>query len=101
MINGIDNNLLAGKLGGVGTAAKALGAGGGASFAETLKNTIEQVARSQQDPSKAVQGLTAGRTQDVASAITAMEKSDAAFQTLLAIRSTLMNAYEEIKNISV
>ena len=33
--------------------------------------------------------------------MTAMEKSDLAFKTLLAIRAKLMEAYDEIKNISV
>ena len=32
--------------------------------------------------------------------MTAMEKSDLAFKTLLAIRSKLMDAYDEIKGIS-
>ena len=33
--------------------------------------------------------------------MTAVEKSDLAFKTLLAIRSKLMEAYEEIKNIPI
>jgi flagellar hook-basal body complex protein FliE len=37
----------------------------------------------------------------VTGVMTAMEKSDLAFKTLLAIRAKLMDAYEEIKGISV
>ena len=33
--------------------------------------------------------------------MTAVEKSDLAFKTLLAIRSKLMEAYDEIKNIPI
>jgi flagellar hook-basal body complex protein FliE len=33
--------------------------------------------------------------------MTAVEKSDLAFKTLLTIRAKLMDAYEEIKQISV
>ena len=33
--------------------------------------------------------------------MTAVEKADMAFKTLLAIRSKLMDAYEEIKGINV
>jgi flagellar hook-basal body complex protein FliE len=102
MINGIDGNFGGvNKLGGLGGAARASGTGGGASFSDALKNSIEEVARLQQDASQAVQDVAAGKTEDVAGVMTAMEKSDVAFKTLLAIRGKLMDAYEEIKSISI
>ncbi len=106
MIDGIcNNNASLAKIAGVGTggAARAAGASGagGASFADTLKNSINEVSRLQQDASQAVQDLATGKTEDVAGVMTAMEKSDLAFKTLLAIRGKLMDAYEEIKGISV
>ena len=55
----------------------------------------------QQDASKAVEDLATGKSEDVTGVMTAMEKSDLAFKTLLAIRAKLMDAYEEIKGISV
>jgi flagellar hook-basal body complex protein FliE len=55
----------------------------------------------QQDASQAVEDLATGKTENVTGVMTAMEKSDLAFKTLLAIRSKLMEAYEEIKGISV
>ena len=100
MINGVDPNLALGKLSGVGGAARTA-APSGASFADTLKNSIGEVSRLQQDASKAVEALATGKTEDVTGVMTAMEKSDLAFKTLLAIRSKLMEAYEEIKNIPV
>ena len=99
MINGIDN-LAAAKLGPAG-AVKATPAPVGDSFADVLKGQINEVAKLQQDASQAVQNLATGRSDDVAGVMTAMEKSDMAFKTLLAIRAKLMDAYEEIKNISV
>lgn len=99
MIDGISNNLGIGN-GGVG-AVKAAGPTGGAAFADTLKNSIQEVSKLQQDASKAVEDLATGKTEDVTGVMTAMEKSDLAFKTLLAIRAKLMDAYEEIKNISV
>ena len=106
MIDGANNNLGVGKITGgaginPGRAAGAAGGAGGASFADTLKNSIDEVSRLQQDASKAVQDLATGKTEDVAGVMTAMEKSDLAFKTLLAIRAKLMDAYEEIKGISV
>ena len=102
MVNGIDNSLVS-KLGGAGGVAKAgtTAPASGPGFADVLKNSIDEVARLQQDASKAVEGLTTGKNDDVTGVMTAVEKSDLAFQTLLAIRSKLMEAYDEIKNIAV
>jgi flagellar hook-basal body complex protein FliE len=104
MINGIDNFKVGGAVGSGMHPARAPGAAagaGGASFADTLKNSIDEVARLQQDASQAVQDLATGKTENVTGVMTAMEKSDLAFKTLLAIRAKLMEAYEEIKGISV
>jgi flagellar hook-basal body complex protein FliE len=102
MINGIDNNLSsASKVSGPVSAPRAAGASTGASFTDALKSSIDEVSKLQQDASQAVENLAAGRTEDVAGVMTAMEKSDVAFKTLLAIRGKLMDAYEEIKGISI
>jgi flagellar hook-basal body complex protein FliE len=102
MINGVTNNLgitnLAG--GGVSPAEKpAAGGAGASSFADALKNSIDDVSRMQQDASQAVEDLASGRNEDVSGVMMAMEKSDMAFKTLLAIRAKLMDAYDEIKNM--
>ena len=99
MIDGV-NNLNVGKVAG-GGAARATPAPGGASFSEVLKDSIGEVSRLQQDATRAVEDLATGKTEDVTGVMTAMEKSDLAFKTLLAIRAKLMDAYEEIKGISV
>lgn len=104
MIDGVNNNLSLGKLAGGGvTPAKTAGAGGAgaSSFADVLKNQIDEVSKLQQDASKAVEDLATGQTENVTGVMTAMEKADIAFKTLLAIRGKLMDAYDEIKNISV
>jgi flagellar hook-basal body complex protein FliE len=103
MINGV-NNLS--KLTGADT-ARSLGAPAptqapsGASFADVLKDSINEVSRLQADAGKAVEDLATGKTENITGVMTAMEKSDMAFKTLLAIRAKLMDAYEEVKNISV
>jgi flagellar hook-basal body complex protein FliE len=104
-IDGINN--LASQIGGVGgtgpltTTTKSGGAAGGASFADTLKNSIDEVSRLQQDASQAVENLATGKTENLNGVMTAVEKSDLAFKTLLSIRTKLMDAYEEIKNIPI
>ena len=78
MIDGVNNNLgqIAGSTGAGSPTAKiggSTGAAGGASFSDMLKNSIDEVARLQQDASQAVQDLATGKTEDVAGVMTAME----------------------------
>ena len=106
MLNGVANNLTFGKLAGGGVSPASSGAGGagsstGASFSDMLKNSLDEVNRLQQDAGQAVEDLMTKKTENVTGVMTAMEKSDLAFKTLLAIRSKLMDAYEEIKNIPI
>ena len=102
MVNGIGNN----PFGNVTTdklssSTPTTGGGSGASFSDALKSSIDEVNALQQDASKAVAALVTGKTEDVTGVMTAMEKSSTAFKTLLAIRGKLMDAYEEIKGISI
>lgn len=98
------NNLGIGGLSGVGGSSgskPASGAAGGASFTDALKKSIDEVSRLQQDASKAVEDVASGKSENVDGVMTAIEKSDLAFKTLLAIRAKLMDAYDEIKGMSV
>jgi flagellar hook-basal body complex protein FliE len=99
----INTDLNIAKATGVGSPVKtgAAGEAGGTSFSDMLKNSIDEVTKLQKDASKAVEDLVTGKTEDVTGVMTAMEKSGLAFKTLLAIRAKLMDAYEEIKQISV
>src|SRR3954454_462010 len=106
MLNGVGNNLTFGKLAGGGASPASSGAGGAGSptatsFSDMLKNSLDEVNRLQQDAGQAVEDLMTKKTENVTGVMTAMEKSDLAFKPLLAIRSKLMDAYEEIKNIPI
>lgn len=101
MVNGVNHLTNVGRVADAASQKIAGGAPGGASFADTLRNSIDEVARLQQDASQAVEDLAIGNRDDVAGVMTAMEKSGLAFKTLLAIRSKLMEAYEEIKSMQV
>jgi flagellar hook-basal body complex protein FliE len=104
MIQGANNDLFpkinTGAAGAAATGGAAAPAGG-ASFANVLKDSINEVSRLQQDASNAVDDVASGKSDDVTGVMTAMEKSDLAFKTLLSIRSKLLDAYDEIKNIPV
>ncbi len=104
MVDGINNNLSVGNVAGGGVSpGKSVGAGsaGGPSFSDVLKNSIEEVSRLQQDASRAVEDLATGKTENVTGVMSAVEKADLAFKTLLSIRGKLMEAYDEIKNIPI
>src|SRR4051794_14088965 len=107
MVNGVSNNLSLGNVAGGGVspaekpAAGSAGASSPTSFADALKSSINDVSKLQQDASQAVQDLATGKSDDVTGVMTAVEKSDLAFKTLLAIRSKLMDAYEEIKSMQI
>jgi flagellar hook-basal body complex protein FliE len=99
MVSGINN---IGGLGPVNPGQPASpGAATGGGFADVLKKSIDEVSRLQQDASNAVDALTTGKTDNVSGVMTAVEKSDLAFKTLLSIRAKLMDAYDEIKSIQV
>ena len=103
MVDGVNNLSGIGRAAGTGLTVRPTesGAPSGASFADVLKNSINEVTRLQQDASQAVEDLATGQTDDVSGVMTAMEKADLAFKTLLAIRAKLMDAYEEIKTMQV
>ncbi len=77
------------------------GAQPASSFSDVLKKSIEEVSKLQQDASQAVDAVSTGQTENVTGVMSAVEKADLAFKTLLAIRSKLMDAYDEIKQISI
>ncbi|MGN6507201.1 MAG: flagellar hook-basal body complex protein FliE [Tepidisphaeraceae bacterium] len=94
-------NLAGSQLTKSATGAASTGETGGANFADMLKKQIGEVSQMQQDASQAVQDLATGKNKDVTGVFVAVEKSETAFKTLLAIRSKLLDAYDEIKNMPI
>ena len=71
------------------------------SFRDLLKNQIERVNVMQQDADVAIENLATGKTENLGEVMTAVEKADLAFKTLMQIRNKLMDAYEEINRMRV
>ena len=82
-------------------AAPVHGGAGANSFKEVLMDNIRQVNALQADADRAIENLTTGQTQNVAEVLTAVQKADLAFKTLLQIRNKLMDAYDEVKQIRI
>jgi flagellar hook-basal body complex protein FliE len=99
------NNLQIGQLGnagGMSSASKAGGAkAGSASFSDTFNQYLDEVNKLQQDANAAVQENVTGKSDDLSGVMVAMQKSDLAFKTLMTIRTKLVDAYEELKNMPI
>lgn len=99
------NNIGAHSLASMGSRSeKPLGAtktADGADFKSLLARSINEVNQLQTDAEKATTDLVTGKTDNVAEVFTAVQKADIAFQALTKIRNTLMDAYDEVKQMRV
>ena len=77
------------------------GANGFASLFETAKVGLGEVDRMQHAAADASKALALGETDDVVGTMATVEKADLAFKALLAVRSKLMSAFDEIRNMPV
>ncbi len=78
------------------------GAAEGQSFRDVLGATIKEVNYAQQSADNALeQAITSGQTENLAEIMTAVEKADLAFRTLMAMRNKLVAAYEEISRLRI
>lgn len=96
------NNLSIGTSPLGGTSAKSPTAKSeGASFSDTFNQYLDEVNQLQQDANAAAQGEITGQTDSLDGVMVAVQKSDLAFKTLMAIRTKLVDAYEELKNMPI
>ncbi len=70
-------------------------------FKDALLKNLEQVNAMQKDAQFAIEDLAAGKRGDVDGVMIAKQKADVAFQMLVQVRNTLMEAYDEVKQIRV
>lgn len=73
----------------------------GKSFMDMMLESLDEVNRLQTDADQGVQALYTGKTDDVASVLTAVNKAGIAFDLLMEIRNKLTDAYREIQQIRV
>ena len=103
MINPISG---AGATGGVGplsgnpsSAQQATGAE--KSFKNFLLESIGEVNQLQQQADQAVETLATGGETTPAEVLTAVQKADLAFRTLMQIRNKLVSAYDEVRQMRI
>lgn len=101
MINGVNNFKIGSPEVAKSLTSAPAGQAGASQFGDTFKKYLDEVNQLQQDASKAVQDNVTGQTDNLDGVMVAMEKSDLAFKTLMAIRTKLLDAYEELKNMPI
>ncbi len=99
-INPLQGGEGVGKIGGVGGHDGASRIHG-ESFKQFLLDSLEQVNRMQQESEAAQQALATGRTDDITSVMSAVEKADIAFNTVMAVRNKLIEAYQEVLRMQI
>lgn len=75
--------------------------GSGPEFKDVLLENLRQVNELQQDATRAVEDLQAGRRGDYEGVLVATQKADVAFRMLQALRNRVMEAYDEVKQMRV
>ena len=68
-------------------------------FGDLLKEQMGKVNEMQMDADRAIEDLAVGRTDNVAEVMTAVQKADLAFKTMMQIRNKLLSAYREISRM--
>ena len=71
------------------------------SFRDTIRNFVNDVDVMQKDSSKKIQDFMAGEISDVHDVMMAVEKAGTSFQLLMELRNKMMDAYQEIKRMSI
>jgi flagellar hook-basal body complex protein FliE len=72
----------------------------GTSFGDVLENAIQEVSNLQQEAGAESQKLLTG-SQDIHSAMVALQKADVSFQMMMQVRNKLVSAYQEIMKTQV
>jgi flagellar hook-basal body complex protein FliE len=73
----------------------------GASFDDAIKEALKQVSDVRDQAEQAIEGFSKGEVKDIHTVVIAMEKADVTMQTLMAVRTKLLNAYEEVMRMQV
>lgn len=81
-------------------AGAAGGANGGSGFGDSLQGAIQQVNQMQADAKLQVEDVLRGNGPDLHGAMLAVEKADLAFQFMMQVRNKIVQAYQEVAQMS-
>ena len=93
---------------GIGEGGKTTSPGGagvspasGEEFRRFLLDNLNRINEMQREADQAVEDLASGKETDITRVMGAVEKADVAFQTLMAVRNKLVEAYQEILRMRI
>jgi flagellar hook-basal body complex protein FliE len=78
--------------------SRAPNAGGG--FTATLKETLDQINQLQAQADQKVAGLATGNAENIPSTMIAVERANVAFQLMVEVRNKIVQAYQEVSQMS-
>jgi len=73
----------------------------GGSFADAIKEALQEVQSVQNEAEKAIQDFSQGEVKDIHTVVIALEKADLSLQTMMQVRNKLLSAYDEIQRMQV
>ena len=71
------------------------------SFSDLLKRALNEVDTDEQVATQEVRNLMTGQGTDLHTAILAVQKADVSFNTMMAVRSKLIDAYREVMRMQM
>lgn len=74
---------------------------GAKSFADTLKDAVENVNQTQKEADVQMQKLATGKAESIPDVMIAAEKADIALRLMLQVRNKVIDAYQEIMKMQV
>jgi flagellar hook-basal body complex protein FliE len=69
-------------------------------FSDTLKETLDEITRLQSAANRKVAGLVSGNGEDLPSTMIAVEQANVAFELMVEVRNKIVQAYQEISQMS-
>jgi len=72
---------------------------GGGEFVKTLQEAMSQVSQLQGEADARVGQLLTGNSQDVHSAMIAVEKASLAFEMMVQVRNKIVSAYQQVSGM--
>jgi len=73
----------------------------GASFANTLTESLDKVNDLQKEADKAIEDFAVGKTRNIHETMIAVNKADLAFRLTMQVRNKIVEAYQEVMRTQV
>lgn len=73
----------------------------GASFADTLSDSLDKVNDLQKEADKAIEDFATGKTRNIHETMIAVNKADIAFRLTMQVRNKIVEAYQEVMRTQI